>query len=116
MTALNGPALRVSVYIGEDDRHHHRPLSTEIVVRAKEAGLAGATVTRGVEGFGRESIVHTARLVSLSSDLPVIVQIIDTEDKVRAFLGELDEIIGGGLVTVEPVEVHRYTAHPPERS
>lgn len=112
MTTLHGPALRVTVYIGEDDRHHHRPLSTEIVARAREAGMAGATVTHGVEGFGRRSVVHTARIVSLSSDLPVIVELIDTEEKVRAFLGQLDELVEGGLVTVEPVEVHRYTGQP----
>ena len=77
MTTLSGPALRVTVFLGEDDRYHHRPLSTEIVHRAHAAGLAGASVVRGCEGFGASSRIHTARLVSLSEDLPVIVIIVD---------------------------------------
>lgn len=110
MTELSGPAVRLTVYVGEDDVHHHRPVYSEIVARARAAGLAGATVVRGVEGFGRSSVVHTTRLVSLSGDLPMIVEIVDTEDKVRAFLADVDELVRGGLVTLQPVEVHRYVS------
>lgn len=112
MTTLRGPALRMTVIVGEDDVHQHRPVYAELVVRAREAGLAGATVTRGVEGFGRRSIVHTSRLVSLSSDLPVTIIIVDEADKVRAFLTEVEELVRGGLVTLEDVEVVRYVGSP----
>jgi uncharacterized protein len=108
MTQLHGPALRMTILIGEDDIWHHRPVYTEIVVRAREAGMAGATVTRGVEGFGRRSVLHTSRLVSLSSDLPVVVTIVDEAVKIRAFLSQVEEVVTGGLVTIEEVEVVRY--------
>jgi PII-like signaling protein len=105
---LAGPALRLTVYIGESDTWHHRPLATEIVHRAHAAGLAGASVFRGVEGFGASSIVHTSRLLSLSQDLPVAVVVVDAEERVRAFLPVLDELVAEGLVTLEEVEVIRY--------
>jgi uncharacterized protein len=108
MTSLNGPTLRVTVFIGEDDRYHHRPLSSEIVHRAHAAGLAGASVVRGCEGFGASSRIHTTRLVSLSEDLPVIVIIVDEPDKVRDFLPQLEELVQEGLVVVDEVEVVRY--------
>jgi uncharacterized protein len=108
MTSLSGPALRVTVFIGEDDRYHHRPLFTEIVHRAHAAGLAGASVVRGCEGFGASSRIHTSRLVSLSEDLPVIVIIIDEPAKIRAFLPQLEELVQEGLVVVDEVEVVRY--------
>ncbi|MET8701043.1 DUF190 domain-containing protein [Kitasatospora sp. NPDC004723] len=105
---LGGPALRLTVLVGENDRCHHRPLYSEIVHRARAAGLAGASVFRGVEGFGASSMVHTARLLSLSEDLPVAVVIVDTEERVRAFLPELGELAVEGLVTLERCEVLRY--------
>jgi len=108
MVELAGRALRLTVIVGEDDVWRHRPVYSEIVVRAREAGLAGATVTRGLEGYGRRSIVHTSRLVSLSSDLPVVITIVDEEAKIRAFVPHVEEVIRGGLVTVEEVEVVRY--------
>jgi uncharacterized protein len=108
MTSLRGPALRLTVYIGEDDRYHHRPLSTEIVHRAHAAGLAGASVVRGCEGFGASSRIHTSRLVSLSEDLPVLVIIVDEPAKIRAFLPQLEELVQEGLVVVDEVEVVRY--------
>ncbi|MFC5640844.1 DUF190 domain-containing protein [Kitasatospora cinereorecta] len=102
---LAGPALRLTVLIGENDRWHHRPLYSEIVHRAHAAGLSGASVFRGIEGFGASSLVHTARLLSLSEDLPVAVVVVDAEERVRGFLPQLDELVGEGLVLVEPCEV-----------
>ncbi|WKX74216.1 DUF190 domain-containing protein [Streptomyces sp. XD-27] len=101
-------ALRMTVFLGESDTWHHKPLYTEIVHRAHRAGLAGASVFHGVEGFGASSRVHTARLLSLSEDLPVAVVIVDSEERVRAFLPELDEVLGDGLVVLDPVEVLRH--------
>jgi PII-like signaling protein len=105
---LQGPAKRLTVYIGESDRHQHRPLYSEIVHRAHAAGLAGASVLRGIEGFGASSTVHTTRLLSLSEDLPIAVVIVDTEDRISAFLADLDTLIDEGLVTIDDVEVVRY--------
>jgi uncharacterized protein len=105
---LRGPALRLTVMVSESDQAHHHPVYTEIVHRAHKAGLAGASVFRGIEGFGRSHRIHTTRLVSLSEDLPVAVVIVDTEERVRAFLPELEELGIEGLVLLEPVEVVRY--------
>jgi len=103
-----GPAMRLTVFVGETDQWHHRPLYTEIVRRAHAAGLAGATVLRGIEGFGASSRVHTTRILSLSADLPVAVVIVDTEDKIEAFVPELDGLIEEGLVILDPVTVITY--------
>ncbi|MBL1087953.1 DUF190 domain-containing protein [Streptomyces sp. NPDC001739] len=111
---LTGPALRVTVFIGENDTWHHKPLFTEIVHRAHQAGLAGASVFRGIEGFGASSLIHTTRLLSLSEDLPVAVVIVDTEDRIRAFLPQLDELVGEGLVILDECEVIRYTGRSKE--
>ncbi|WP_199431672.1 DUF190 domain-containing protein [Qaidamihabitans albus] len=105
---LSGHALRLTVYLGEDDSWQHRPLYHEVVRRARDAGLAGASVLRGIEGYGAGSLIHTSRLLSLSEDLPVAVVIIDEEQRVRDFLPQLDELIDGGLVTLDEVEVVRY--------
>ncbi|MFB7456096.1 MULTISPECIES: DUF190 domain-containing protein [unclassified Streptomyces] len=110
MTRLTGSALRVTVFIGENDTWHHRPLYSEIVHRAHAAGLAGASVFRGVEGFGANSLIHTSRLLSLSEDLPVAVVIVDTEERLRAFLPQLDELVAQGLVILDDCEVIRYVA------
>ena len=112
MTRLTGSALRLTVLIGESDTVNHRPLYAEIVHRAHAAGLAGASVFRGIEGFGASSRVHTTRLLSLSEDLPVAVVVVDTEERVRAFLPQLDELVTEGLVTLEPCEVVTYTGRP----
>ena len=112
MTRLTGRALRVTVFIGENDTWHHRPLYTEIVHRARAAGLAGASVFRGVEGFGASSLIHTTRLLSLSEDLPVAIVLVDTEERVRAFLPDLDELVGEGLVILDDCEVVRYAGRP----
>ncbi len=108
MTTIDGPALRLTIFIGESDRWHHKPLYTEIVHRAHAAGLAGASVLRGIEGYGASSRIHTNRLLSLSEDLPIVVIIVDAQQKVRAFLPQLDELVTEGLVMVDPVEVIRY--------
>ena len=105
---IEGPALRLTIFIGEDDVWHHKPLYHEVVRRAHQAGLAGASVLRGIEGYGASSRVHTTRLLSLSQDLPIAVVIVDQADRVRAFLLELDELVTEGLVIVDPVEVIRY--------
>ncbi|MBS9533437.1 DUF190 domain-containing protein [Mycobacterium sp. M1] len=109
MTHLTGPALRLTVYVGESDTWHRKPLYTEIVHRAQRAGLAGASVFRGVEGYGASSTIHTTRLLSMSEDLPVSVVVIDSPDRIRAFLPQLDELITEGLITLDEVEVVRYT-------
>ncbi|MDX3117573.1 DUF190 domain-containing protein [Streptomyces scabiei] len=108
MTRLTGSALRLTVLIGENDTWHRKPLYAEIVHRAHAAGLAGASVFRGIEGFGASSRIHTSRLLSLSEDLPVAVVVVDTEERVRAFLPQLDELVTEGMVTLDPCEVIRY--------
>ena len=109
---LEGAAVRLTIFIGEDDRWHHKPLYHEIVHRAHAAGLAGASVLRGVEGFGASSRIHTTRLLSLSEDLPMAIVIVDQEDRIRAFLPQLDELVTEGLVIIDPVEVVRYAGRP----
>lgn len=105
---LHGPAKRLTVFVGECDRHHHKPLYAEIVHRAHKAGLAGATVLRGIEGFGASQHVHTARLLSLSEDLPVVIVMIDEPERIESFALQLDELITEGLVVIDDVEVVRY--------
>ncbi len=108
---LTGPARRVTIFIGESDQYHHHPLSAEIVHRAHEAGLAGATVLRGIEGYGASTHIHTTRLLSMSEDLPIVILIVDSAERVNAFLPQLDDLIGvegGGLVIIDDVEVIRY--------
>ena len=106
---LEGPATRLTILIGESDQWHHRPLYTEIVHRAHAAGLAGASVMRGIEGFGASSRVHTARILSLSEDLPVAVVIVDTAEHIDAFLPHLDGLITEGLVIRDEVSVITYS-------
>ncbi|MEZ5118613.1 MAG: DUF190 domain-containing protein [Candidatus Nanopelagicales bacterium] len=105
---LQGPAMRLTIFVGESDQWHRRPVYTEVVHRAHAAGLAGASVMRGIEGFGATSRVHTTRLLSLSEDLPVAIVIVDTEQRIEAFLPELDELITQGLVILDPVQVIKY--------
>jgi uncharacterized protein len=105
---LQGQSMRLTIFIGETDQWHHHPLYTEIVHRAHQAGLAGASVMRGIEGYGASSRVHTTRILSLSSDLPVAIIIIDAADRIEAFLPQLDELIQEGLVILDPVNVIKY--------
>ncbi|WP_217185082.1 DUF190 domain-containing protein [Streptomyces sp. AC495_CC817] len=116
MTRLTGRALRVTIFIGENDVWHHKPLYTEIVHRAHRAGLAGASVFHGIEGFGASSLIHTTRLLSLSDDLPVAVVIVDDEIRIRAFLPQLDELVAEGLVILDDCEVIRYVGRSEERA
>jgi PII-like signaling protein len=101
-----GKLLRI--FIGENDKHEGLPLFEWIVRKAREQGLAGATVLRGLEGFGAQSRLHTAKILRLSSDLPVIIEIVDTEEKIEAFLPLIDDAIDEGLATVEKVEIRFY--------
>lgn len=109
---LQGAALRLTIFVGESDQWHHHPVYTEIVHRAHRAGLAGATVLHGIEGYGASTHIHTTRLLSLSQDLPVAVVIVDAEARIRAFLPELEELIVEGIVIIDPVEVIRYAGRP----
>ena len=105
---LEGPGERLTIYIGEADQHNHRPLYTEIVERAHKAGLAGATVIRGIEGFGASSSIHTTRILRLSEDLPVAIIIVDVPERIDAFLPQLDELITEGLVVREDIDIVVY--------
>lgn len=111
---LPDEALLLRIYIGESDKWEHRPLYEAIVLRAREAGLAGATVLRGPMGFGKASRLHTAKILRLSMDLPLVIEIVDAEDKLNAFLPTLNQMVGGGLVTLEKVRVVHYGAGPAE--
>jgi hypothetical protein len=101
-------ATLLRVFIGESDRWQHKPLYEAIVLKARELHLAGATVVRGSMGFGKSSRLHTAKILRLSMDLPVIIEIVDSEEKIQSFLPALDEMIKGGLVTLEQVRVINY--------
>ena len=106
--------MLLRIFIGESDRWHHQPLYEAIVLKARELHLAGATVLRGPMGFGKSSRLHTAKILRLSMDLPIVIEIIDSEEKLSAFLPMLDEIMKGGLVTLEKVKVIDYRADPTE--
>lgn len=107
---LSGTGLLVRIYFGESDHWHGRPLYQAILERLRSEGLAGATVIRGIEGFGAKQHVHSTRLLSLSEDLPILIEVVDTEEKIRAILPVLDEMVGDGLMTLEKVEVVAYRA------
>lgn len=98
------------VFIGESDRHNGKPLYEWLVLQAREQGLAGATVLRGIEGFGAHSRLHTAKILRLSEDLPIVLEIVDTREKIDAFLPTVDKAVGEGLVTLENVTVRFYRA------
>lgn len=105
---LQGPAYRLTIFIGESDVWHHKPLYAEIVRRAHRSGLAGCSVLRGIEGYGASSHIHTMRLLSLSEDLPLAIIIVDAKERIEEFLPQLDELITEGLVILDDVEVVRY--------
>lgn len=101
-------AVLLRIFIGEDDRFERRPLYEAIVTKARERHLAGATVLRGPMGFGRSSRLHTAKILRLSEDLPLVIEIVDARERIEAFLPDLQAMMRGGLVTLEKVEVVRY--------
>src|SRR5947199_8601104 len=103
-------AVLLRIFIGETDRWHHQPLYEAIVLKARELHLAGATVLRGSMGFGKSSRLHTAKILRLSMDLPLVIEIVDSEEKIRSFLPTLDQMMKGGLVTLETVKVIEYRA------
>jgi PII-like signaling protein len=103
-------AMLLRIFIGESDRWHHQPLYEAIVLKAREMHLAGATVLRGPIGFGKSSRIHTAKILRLSMDLPMVIEIVDTEERLNTFLPVLDEMMKGGLVTLEKVRVINYRA------
>ena len=105
-------ALLLRIFIGESDRWKHQPLYEAIVLKARERHLAGATVLRGPMGYGKSSRVHTAKILQLSMDLPLVIEIVDAEEKIHLFLPVLDEMMKGGLVTLEKVKVIDYRANP----
>jgi PII-like signaling protein len=107
---LDGTGLLARIYIGESDTWHGRPLYEAIIHMLRERGLAGATVLRGIEGFGAKQHLHTTRILSLSQDLPILIEIVDQEDRLRAVLPELDAMVADGLITLERVEVIAYRA------
>jgi uncharacterized protein len=101
-------ASLLRVFVGESDKHGHIPLYEAIVLKARETGLAGATVLRGLMGFGRHSVMHTAKILRLSEDLPMIIEIVDSKEKIEAFLPILDPMVPEGLVTLEEIRVVHY--------
>lgn len=102
-------ATLLRIFIGESDRWEHRPLYEAIVLKARELHLAGATVLRGPMGFGQSSRLHSAKILRLSNDLPIVIEIVDSNAKIQDFLPDLEKMIGGGLVTLEQVKVIHYT-------
>jgi PII-like signaling protein len=106
-------ATLLRIFIGESDKWEHKPLYEAIVLKAREAHLAGATVLRGPMGFGKSSRLHTAKILRLSMDLPIVIEIVDSEEKIQTFLPALDPMIGGGLVTLEKVRVIHYRGGEP---
>src|SRR5271155_1399968 len=107
-------AILLRIFIGESDRWEHTPLYEAIVLRARELHLGGATVLRGSMGYGKTSRLHTAKILRLSVDLPLVIEIVDSEEKINTFLPVLDKMIGGGLVTLEKVRVINYRADETE--
>ena len=102
--------MLLRIFLGEDDRYEHRPLYESIVLKAREMHLGGATVLRGPMGFGHSSRLHTAKILRLSEDLPMVIEIVDSEEKINEFLPVLDKMMGSGLITMEKVTVLQYGA------
>jgi len=108
-----GSARRLTIFISEADTYGHHSLASEIVERARKAGIAGATVLRGIEGFGLSHEIHTTRVLSLSNELPILVMIIDAPDRIDAFMPELDEVVTHGLVVSEDLAIVKYVGRAP---
>ena len=110
---IEGPALLVRIYIGEADHPYGKPLYQAVVAFLRERGIAGATVFRGIEGFGANARLHTSRLLRLYEDLPILIEVVDQEDRIRQILPDLDEMVGDGLITLERIEVLAYRGTGP---
>jgi PII-like signaling protein len=108
---IEGQAKLLRIYIGETDRWHGQPLYMAILLKAREMGLAGGTVFRGIAGYGANSVIHTANILRLSEDLPVVIEIVDTDEKIKAFLPVLDEMVKEGLILLREVEVIKYAGN-----
>ena len=108
---LNGRGIRVRAYFGERDRHHGKPLWSALLEHLRREGAAGATVTRGVAGYGAQSKIHAASIVDLSADLPLVLEWIDSEERVERLLPAVEEMLQGGLLTTDPVRIVRYQPH-----
>ncbi len=109
---IEGGARRVTIYVGSQDTWHGKNLAAAIVEHCRALGLAGATLTRGIMGFGKNSRIHRAHLLGLSDDLPERIEVVDSPGRIEALLPALDEMVGGGLIVVEEVWVVRYAADP----
>jgi PII-like signaling protein len=107
---LEGEGKLLRIFIGESDKHGHKPLYQAIVEMLREEGMAGATVLRGIEGFGATSHLHTARILRLSEDLPIVIEVADTAERIEAIMPKIDEMVTEGMVTLERVEVVSYRA------
>lgn len=112
MTKLIGENVLMRIFISESDRHGHRPLYEALVDLLRKEGLAGATVLRGISGFGAHSVYHTQKLLDLSADLPLIIEAVDSQEKIDAVMPRIDELMGGGMITLEKVTVVRYSHDP----
>src|SRR5436309_13036359 len=110
---LEGDGMLLRIFLGELDKWHHQPLYEAIVLKARETGLAGATVLRGPMGFGAHSRMHTAKILRLSEDLPVIIEIVDSKEKIDALMPHIDQMVQDGSVTLERVQVIKYGANNP---
>jgi len=108
MRVLDGQQVLVRVFIGESDKWHHQPLHVALLERLRKEGFAGATVFRGIAGFGARSVVHTAHILRLSEDLPVVIEVVDTEEHIERLTAILEEMVSEGLVTMEKVRVLKY--------
>jgi hypothetical protein len=111
MNKLTGICQRLTIYIGESDTANHKPLATEIVQRAHASGMAGITVLRGVVGYGASNHIHTTRILSLSADLPIVIDIVDERERIQRFVTDIEKLIEKGLVTVEDVQVIGYVGN-----
>lgn len=112
---LEGEAVLLRIFVGESDTWHGKPVYEAIVLKARELHLAGATVLRGPMGFGAHSRLHTVKILRLSEDLPMVVEIVDSEEKINALLPHIDQMVSEGLVTLEKVRVIKYSANHPTR-
>ena len=111
MTKLTGEQVLMRIFIGESDKHGHIPLYEALVELLRKEGFAGATVLRGMAGFGAHSVYHTDKLLRLSTDLPVVVEVVDSQEKIDAIMPRIDGMMDGGMITLEKVTVLRYSQH-----